>query len=106
MDCSPSLFYFEDEASAQEAASRLRGLGRAAQTLMATCVAEQALVRRALSPAAAALEGEGFVFVRNTGSVFYTEFTLSPTLAGEEALEWLEAEVPQRSRGKAPRQAS
>lgn len=86
----PTLTYFESAEDAKDAAARLKALGSAARKLLSTCVAHQTVTRRAQSAAALALEMEGFLFVRFTGSVFYEEYLLTPTLAGEEALDWLE----------------
>lgn len=86
----PELTYFESADDARDAATRLKALGSAARKLLSTCVEHQAVTRKTQSAAALTLEMEGFLFVRFTGSVFYEEYLLTPTLAGEEALDWLE----------------
>lgn len=86
----PELTYFESAEDARDAAARLKALGSAARKLLSTCVEHQSATRRTQSKAALALEMEGFLFIRFTGSVFYEEYLFTPTLAGEEALDWLE----------------
>ena len=48
------------------------------------------ITRTAVSLAALALEDAGFVFVRDKSDLFESKFDISPSLAGEEALEALE----------------
>ena len=86
----PPLTYFESVEDAQDAAARLKALGSAARKLLSTCIEHQSATRRTQSATATALEAEGFLFIRFTGSVFYEEYLFTPTLAGEDALDWLE----------------
>lgn len=86
-----TLLHFESEAEAKAAAQVLRSLGASAVKLLAECVESQGVKRKILSNAANALEREGFIFIR--GVKFYSddEYSLLPSLAGEEALDALEA---------------
>lgn len=84
------LLSHESEEDARAAALVLRGLGGHARRLMAQCVEEQLLTRKSVSTAARALEDAGFIFVRDEGDIFEPEFAITPSLAGEEALEALE----------------
>lgn len=75
---------------AQESASILAALGSHARKLLAECVESTGVKRKQLSAAAKALETAGFLFVRDTGNIWESQFELMPTLAGEEALEVLD----------------
>lgn len=75
---------------AQESASILASLGSHARKLLAECVESTGAKRKQLSEAAKALETAGFLFVRDTGKIWESQFELTPTLAGEEALEVLD----------------
>lgn len=68
----------------------LNALGPAARRLLAECVETSGVTRQAFSTAAKNLETAGFLFVRNTSTLWTEGFDLSPTLAGEEALAYLE----------------
>lgn len=84
------VFFFESEAVAHEAAEVLRGLGRQARQLLELCVQTQGVERRSLSKAAQALADEGFAFIRDESDIFEKKYHITPSLAGEEALEMLE----------------
>lgn len=87
--------FYETDEEVQAAAQTLRGLGGHARRFLAECVEKQGVKRRALSAAGKALENAGFVFVRNVGDVFEELIEITPTLAGEEALEVLDEEDEQ-----------
>lgn len=74
----------------QESAKILVGLGSHARKLLAESVESTGVRRKQLSAAAKALETAGFLFVRDTGNIWESQFELMPTLAGEEALEMLD----------------
>ena len=78
---------FETDDELTDAVARLRSLGWRAQKLLAECVATQGITRTAVSRAALVLDDAGFVFVRDKGDMFESKFEISPSLAGEEALE-------------------
>jgi len=80
-------FYTLDEA--KEAGQRLAYLGPAARRLMGVLVEEQEVTRTGLSPAAMALEDAGFAFVKDD-PVFGGPARIRPSLAGEDALLWLD----------------
>lgn len=84
------LLAHESEEDARASAELLRGLGAHARRLLEECVAEQQLTRKQVSTAARLLENAGFIFVRDEGDIFEPKFVLTPSLAGEEALEALE----------------
>jgi hypothetical protein len=84
------LLSHDSEEDARAAARVLRGLGGHARRLMAQCVEEQQLTRKSVSAAARALEDAGFLFVRDEGDLYEEAYALTPSLAGEEALETLE----------------
>lgn len=77
---------------ARESANVLKGLGAPARKLMAECVETSGVKRKQLSAAARALENAGFLFVRDTGNIWEAQFALTPSLAGEEALQVLDDE--------------
>ena len=82
----------ESDDTARESAIALRAPGAPARRLLAQCIEHQQVLRAQLSRAARALGNAGFV--RIEGPVFEgTEpYLLCPTLAGEEALDILEAD--------------
>jgi len=85
------LLHHQTEEEAGAAAELLRAMGGHARRLLEQCVESQGLTRKAVSGAARALHDAGFIFVRETGILGGdAEFTLTPALAGEEALEALE----------------
>lgn len=75
-----------------ESAKALAGLGSSARKLLAESVESSGVKRKQLSAAAKALETAGFLFVRDTGNIWESQFELMPTLAGEEALQVLQEE--------------
>jgi hypothetical protein len=86
-----TLFFFETQEAAKDAADRLRKLGGHAIKLLSECVEKQEVSRQKSSAAALALESEGFLFIReNENWPMVQGVILTPSLAGEEALEYLE----------------
>lgn len=86
-----NLFFFETPEAANDAADRLRKLGGHAIKLLSECVEKQEVSRQKPSAAALALESEGFLFIReNENWPIIPGVFLTPSLAGEEALECLE----------------
>jgi hypothetical protein len=85
------LLFHESEDEARAAAIVLRGLGGHARRLLEECVEQQELTRKKASAAARSLENAGFVFVRETSDLYDPSFIITPSLAGEEALEALVA---------------
>lgn len=71
-------------------ANLLQTLGPHARKLLAECVEATGVKRKQLSAAAKSLESAGFLFVRDLSSIWDAEYEQSPTLAGEEALEYLD----------------
>lgn len=86
------LIVHETEIQAKESASVLAGLGSHARKLLAECVESTGVTRKQLSAAAKSLEDAGFLFVRDTGSIWESQFELRPTLDGEEALQVLDGD--------------
>ncbi|ENZ78000.1 hypothetical protein [Ralstonia thomasii] len=84
------LLHYETTADAQAAAFQLQSLGRAACRLLEQCVEAQELKRAKASASAHRLSDAGFLFIRETGDLWRPEVTLSPSLAGEEALDALD----------------
>ena len=84
------LLHYETEADAHAAAMRLRAMGPHARRLLEECVETQELKRKKVSAAAQMLSDSGFIFIRDSGDMWQAEVMLSPSLAGEEALEALE----------------
>lgn len=84
------LLIHDDENAAQASAILLKGMGGAARRLLETCVEQSEVQRTALSAAAKALDGAGFILVHDEGLIVDDRFRLTPSLAGEEALEMLE----------------
>jgi pyruvate/2-oxoacid:ferredoxin oxidoreductase beta subunit len=85
--------HHESDAQANAAALELKALGLSAVRLLAECVEHQGIKRKTISKSAEALYSAGFIFIR--GTVFYSDdaYDLSPSLAGEEALESLEEQL-------------
>ena len=86
----PFRVFFEEDEDALNAAKQLKSLGSPARKLLSDCIAESVVTRRQASPSAEALCKAGLLFIRDTGDVFFKEVKLSPSLAGEEALDLLE----------------
>ncbi|CAN7747473.1 hypothetical protein [Duganella sp. LjRoot269] len=80
----------ESEEHAKESAAVLAGLGFRACKLLADSVVTTGVTRKRLSKAAHDLESAGFLFVRDVGDSWEPVFQLTPSLAGEEALQVLE----------------
>lgn len=80
----------ESEEHAQQSATVLAGLGFRARKLLAASVVTTGVTRKLLSKAALDLESAGFLFVRDVGDFWEPLFQLTPSLAGEEALQVLE----------------
>jgi hypothetical protein len=84
------LLAHDTEESAKASAAQLQGLGGHARRLLEECVQEQSVTRTKVSKAATQLSDAGFVFIKESPDVWSTECTITPALAGEEALEMLE----------------
>lgn len=84
------LIAHESIEQARESAAILVTLGSPARKLLAEAVEATGVKRKQLSKAAKDLETAGFLFIRDTGTIWESQFDLMPTLAGEEALEALE----------------
>lgn len=82
-----------EESAVKASCEELRCLGPAAVRLLAECVEHQGVTRKKVSTAARQLESLGFVFIRETGDLWATEYAIAPSLTGEEALEALEGEM-------------
>lgn len=80
----------DSEEHAKESAVVLASLGGHARKLLADSVVTTGVTRKRLSKAAYDLESAGFLFVREIGNVWEPLFQLTPTLAGEEALQVLD----------------
>ena len=85
-----TLIMHESAEDANASANQLKALGRAARTLLEQCIEHQGVQRKSLSKAAESLNNEGFIFIRGEKHFSDDAYTLSPSLAGEEALEALE----------------
>ncbi len=84
------LLAHESVDDAQISAQYLASLGGVAVRLLAECVAEQGVKRKSLSAAAIKLEEVGFVFIRTMSDIVGSEYAITPSLKGEEALELLD----------------
>ena len=84
------LIAHESMEQALESAAILVTLGSPARKLLAEAVEATGVKRKQLSKAAKDLETAGFLFVRDSGNLWESQFELMPTLAGEEALEALD----------------
>jgi hypothetical protein len=80
----------DSEEHAKDSAVVLASLGSHARKLLADSVVTTGVIRKRLSKAAHDLESAGFMFVRDIGDVWEPAFQLTPSLAGEEALQVLE----------------
>lgn len=85
------LLAHDSELDAKVSAQELNSLGAVAVKLLCECVEHQGLTRQRTSKAALALESKGFLFIRDRSSIWNSEYHLSPSLAGEEALEALQS---------------
>lgn len=70
----------------------LRALGSHALRLMSEVVEQQGVTRSQASKTALALEDAGFVFIRERGIAFDSQIRIVPSLAGEEALAFLDGD--------------
>jgi len=84
------LIAHESMEQARESAVILVRLGSPARKLLAEAVEATGVKRKQLSKAAKDLETADFLFVRDSGNLWESQFELMPTLAGEEALEVLD----------------
>ncbi|OEZ52834.1 hypothetical protein JAB5_19330 [Janthinobacterium sp. HH103] len=84
------LISHESMEQVLESAAILVNLGLPARKLLAEAVEATGVKRKQLSKAAKDLETAGFLFVRDSGNLWESQFELVPTLAGEEALEALD----------------
>lgn len=84
------LIAHESMEQALESVAILVRLGSPARKLLAEAVEATGVKRKQLSKAAKDLETAGFLFVRDSGNLWESQFELTPTLAGEEALEALD----------------
>jgi hypothetical protein len=99
-----NLFFFESQEAADEAAESLRKLGPHARKLLSECVEKQEVTRQKASAAALSLDSAGFIFIReNKNWPLIPDILITPSLAGEEALETLEhqEETKKQNKGKA-----
>jgi len=87
---APLLLAYETVDDAIAAARVLQGLGAPARKLLAECTEHQGVTRTKLSRAADQLSDAGFVFLTESLDLFKPEWSIRPSLAGEEALEMLE----------------
>jgi len=87
------LISHESMEQALESAAILVKLGLPARKLLAEAVEATGVKRKQLSKAAKDLEAAGFLFVRDIGNLWESQFELVPTLAGEEALEALDEQL-------------
>ncbi len=87
------LISHESMEQALESAAILVKLGLPARKLLAEAVEATGVKRKQLSKAAKDLETAGFLFVRDSGNLWESQFELVPTLAGEEALEALDEQL-------------
>jgi DNA-binding ferritin-like protein len=90
MDHPVFLLAYENEEECIAAAERLRALGGRARNLLAECVEHQGLTRTKRSKISDDLESAGFVFIKDSDDLYMQDIRISPSLAGEEALEMLE----------------
>ncbi|PKB13922.1 hypothetical protein [Janthinobacterium sp. 64] len=84
------LIAHESMEQARESAVILVRLGSPARKLLAEAVEATGVKRKQLSKTAKDLETAGFLFVRDSGNLWESQFELMPTLAGEQALEVLD----------------
>lgn len=96
------MSYFKSQDDLEDAANRLQTLGKGAIRLLQECVEEQTIKKKKISEIAEKLCEEGFLFIRDQSDCFASEFTLSPTLEGEEVLEALEARKNTKPRKPRP----
>lgn len=84
------LLAHENMEAAEASARHLQSLGGHARKLLAECVEHQGVTRKSASRAAHQLSDAGFVFLTEGPDHWLPEWSLKPSLAGEEALELLE----------------
>ena len=84
------LLAHETENDVIASAEKLKGLGSRARSLLEECVQLQSITRSKLTADIQKLNDAGYVFVREYRDSWKTELTITPTIMGEEALEYLE----------------
>lgn len=89
--------FFQTEHEADEAVRDLAALGSRARKLLEKCVAETVITRAKISAAAHALEGAGFIHIRDVDNVFTREYEIKASLWGEDALSMLEQQKDQEN---------
>ncbi len=83
-------FFFEKDDALHEAVKSLREAGSMARKFLSECVESQLVTRTKISKSAKNLENLGFIFIQDKSDVFSSSFEIRPSLAGEEALEFLD----------------
>lgn len=78
------------EEDVKASSTELKKLGSNARRMLSECIEHQIATRKKISSTLESLYDAGFVFIRETGTQWNPELTITPSLAGEEALEYLE----------------
>lgn len=90
MDITMDVANDHTQEDVKAASEELMKLGFRARLFLAECVEEQIVTRKKISKAANSLHDAGFIFIRDSGTQWELEWTITPSLLGEEALEFLE----------------
>jgi len=84
------LLGHENTDAVVASAELLRSMGGRARNLLADCVEQQGVSRTKRSKVSSDLEDAGFVIIKDSDDLYDQVIRISPSFAGEEALEMLE----------------
>jgi hypothetical protein len=82
--------WHDSEDDARESAKTLESLGTRCFKMLEEIVMNQPIAKSKINTSEQALDEAGFIWIRDTNPP-WGPFEITPTLTGEEALEWLEA---------------
>lgn len=83
------LFWHDSESDVMQAAKTLGNLGARCRNRLEEIVMNQPVAKNKINLSESALDEAGFIWIRDTNPP-WGPFKITPTLTGEEALEWLE----------------
>lgn len=82
------LIAHETENDVRDSANALSSLGNRSVNLMIDVVTEQGVSKNTISKTILDLENQGFVRIKDASTLWQKSFYITPTLLGEEALDY------------------
>jgi len=90
------LLIHEDEYALKVSVDELLLLGERSRLLLGRCVEEQEVIMGRLPKSANQLDRAGFIRVSDIGDIWEKKYLLTPTLLGEEVIEFILDEIETR----------